>query len=102
MSRQTTLDPHRALLVAIQKAGGQAALARLCFKKQGHVSYWLSSGKGVPAEYCPLVEAGTGVPCEHLQPHVRWDVLLLRGARSSRQLLIPGVDGVAVPGGTHG
>ncbi|MBK0115410.1 MULTISPECIES: YdaS family helix-turn-helix protein [unclassified Delftia] len=80
MTRQTALNPHDALLAAIKKAGGQAALARLIGKKQGHVSYWLDSGNGVPAEYCPLIEEGTGVLCEQLRPRVRWDVLLRRGA----------------------
>ncbi|WP_418514783.1 YdaS family helix-turn-helix protein [Delftia sp. PS-11] len=80
MTQQTALTPHEALVSAIRKAGSQSALARLVGKKQAHVSFWLKSGKGAPAEYCPSIEAGTGVLCEHLRPHVRWEVLLHRGA----------------------
>lgn len=80
MSTNTQFTPHEALMAAISKAGSQSAFARLCGKQQGHVSHWLKSGRGLPAEYCPMVEEGTGVLCEALQPGVRWDVLIKRGA----------------------
>ena len=82
MNNQTHITPHEALMAAISKAGSQSAFARLCGKRQGHVSHWLKSGRGLPAEYCPMVEEGTGVLCEELQPGVRWDVLVKRGVLS--------------------
>lgn len=41
---------------AVELAGGQCALARLCGKRQGHVSFWLRSPK-VSAEVAVLIEA---------------------------------------------
>lgn len=67
--------PQLALREAIRMAGGQSALARVCGKDQGHVSHWLKSAKGVPAEHCPAIEDATGVRCEKLRPDVRWEVL---------------------------
>lgn len=80
MSTTAQITAHDALMTAIEKAGSQSAFARLCGKRQGHVSHWIKSGRGLPAEYCPMVEEGTGVLCEALQPGVRWDVLVKRGA----------------------
>ena len=31
--------------------------------------------RGIPAEYCPRIEALTGVRCEDLRPDVQWSVL---------------------------
>jgi DNA-binding transcriptional regulator YdaS (Cro superfamily) len=67
-----------ALQRAIDLAGGQNALARKInetglggdtFYRQGHVSYWLKSGKaGIPA--CRAIEKATGVTCNELRPDV--------------------------------
>lgn len=35
---------------------------------------WKREGR-VPAEYCPDIEATTGVRCEDLRPDVNWSVL---------------------------
>jgi len=75
MNNQSICSPEYALREAIRFVGGQSALARVCHKQQGHVSHWLKSEKGVPAEYCPLIEEATGVTCERLRPDVRWDVV---------------------------
>lgn len=50
----------RALKRAIDKAGGQSALARACGVKQGHVWHWLNKSRRVPAEQALAVEAATG------------------------------------------
>lgn len=83
MKNQSICSSEVALREAIKFAGGQSALARVCKKQQGHVSHWLKSGKGVPAEYCPLIEEATGVTCERLRPDVRWDVVRLSIASTS-------------------
>lgn len=62
-----------ALEKAVEKAGGQSALARLIGApvKQAHVWYWLKSANGtVPAEYCIAIENGTGVSRHDLRPDV--------------------------------
>ena len=50
----------QALKRAIEKAGGQSALARACGVKQGHVWHWLNKSLRVPAEHVLAVEAATG------------------------------------------
>lgn len=79
------------LQIAVEKAGGQTALASALSKrgraiKQAHVWKWLNSpspDKSPPAEYCPDIEAITGVRCEDLRPDVNWSVL--RGTRQQTQ-----------------
>lgn len=67
-----------ALLRAIEQAGGKASLARK-LNERGHsitgpaVYQW--ERNGVPAEYCPDIEALTGIACELLRPDVNWSVL---------------------------
>ena len=62
---------------AVNKYGGSpsklAAAVGGDVKRQ-HVEHWLKSGV-VSAPNCPLVELATGVPCERLNPDVRWDVV---------------------------
>ena len=54
---------------AIEVAGSQCALARLCGKRQGHVSFWLNSEK-VSAEVAVLIDNATNgqVAKEALRP----------------------------------
>jgi DNA-binding transcriptional regulator YdaS (Cro superfamily) len=60
-----------ALQRAIDVAGGQVPLAQGIETTQSQVSYWLlKSKKGVPAEFCPLIENMTGVPRHELRPDV--------------------------------
>jgi DNA-binding transcriptional regulator YdaS (Cro superfamily) len=48
-----------ALQVAIESAGGQAALAQLIGVKQQHVWNWLNRGNSVPPEHCAAIEQAT-------------------------------------------
>lgn len=69
-----------SLQKAVDKAGGQTALAALVGRgvKQSHVWAWLNSVNPdhmPPAEYCPAIEKATGVPCEELRPDIEWAVL---------------------------
>lgn len=73
-----------SLKAAVEKAGGQTALAQQIGRgiKQAHVWKWLNSknpDQMPPAEYCPAIEKATGVACEALRPDVEWSVL--RGSR---------------------
>lgn len=66
-----------ALKEASDRAGGQSALARLLSTpersvKQGHVWDWLNRDSGAPLEFCPAIEALTGVRCEQLRGDVTW------------------------------
>ena len=64
---------------AIALAGGMTALARK-LNERGHdikdhrTVYQWKLGR-VPADYCPDIEAITGVRCEDLRPDVHWGVL---------------------------
>lgn len=49
-----------ALSRAIEKLGGQSALARACGVKQGHVWHWLNKSRSVPGDYVLTIEAATG------------------------------------------
>jgi len=58
-----------ALKQAIEKAGGQTALASKVNKTQGHVSQWLRR-EYVPAEMVLPIEAATGVSRHELRPDI--------------------------------
>ncbi len=49
---------QKSLVKAVEIAGGQHGLARICGVKQPHVSWWLhrSADKVLPAEYVLRVE----------------------------------------------
>jgi len=49
-----------ALSRAIEKLGGQSALARACGVKQGHVWHWLNKSRRVPGDYVLTIEEATG------------------------------------------
>lgn len=57
-----------ALQEAIDRAGGQTALARLIGGKvrQGHVWYWLNVSQRLPPKHAPVVAEKTGVPIGRL------------------------------------
>lgn len=76
---------QKALQRAIERADGQTKLAIELTKRchsagllpksrkisQSHVHTWVTRNKkGLPAEYCPFVEAITGVPKEALRSDV--------------------------------
>lgn len=76
---QEPASPKDALQMAIGQAGGKTALMRQ-LNERGHdirshnvISQW--EDNGVPAKYCPDIEAVTGVRCEWLLPAVAWGVL---------------------------
>lgn len=57
----------QALKSAVEKAGGQTALASAIGKTQGHVSKWLERGH-IPAEVVLPIERVTGVSRHDLRP----------------------------------
>lgn len=80
--------PREALDAAIAKAGGtrsdlMRALNRRDWqiKSSSVILQWQLNG--VPAKYCPDIEALTGIPCEQLCPDVRWG--LVRDRRGNRR-----------------
>ena len=54
--------PLEALQLAIELAGGQSALARLCGGrvKQAHVWNWLNRNRALPSEHARTVEEALG------------------------------------------
>ena len=80
MSLYLVLMSIEALQIAVEKAGGQTALATKIGRgiRQAHVWGWLNSKNPEempPAEYCPAIEKATGVRCEDLRPDIEWSVL---------------------------
>lgn len=77
-------DPTAALRRAIDLMGGSTEAVRK-LNARGHeitgpatLYQWKKSR--VPADYCPDIEALTGVRCEALRPDVAWVVLRRRSA----------------------
>lgn len=62
--------PFQALLSAIQKAGSQAKLAKICDVSSTAVWKWTQSSKRLPAEHVLTVETATGVPRNWLRPDI--------------------------------
>lgn len=62
--------PFEALEQALQIAGSQSELARICGVQQPTVWKWLQSSKRIPAEHVLRVEAATRVPRHHLRPDI--------------------------------
>ena len=58
-----------ALTTAVDAAGSQSELARICGVSQPAVWKWLQV-KRVPAEYVLRIEATTGVSRHHLRPDI--------------------------------
>jgi DNA-binding transcriptional regulator YdaS (Cro superfamily) len=59
-----------ALKRAVEKAGGQTALGRLCGESQARVWYWLNRSGELPAEHVVTVSEATGIPEHELRPDV--------------------------------
>lgn len=59
---------------AIELAGGTTKLAR-DLGLTGHATVYQWTKTRIPAEWCPRIEALTGVRCEELRPDVAWGVL---------------------------
>jgi DNA-binding transcriptional regulator YdaS (Cro superfamily) len=65
---ENTPTPYEALISAVDHAGGQSALGRICGVGQPAVWKWLQSSKRLPGEHVLAVEAATGVSRHHLRP----------------------------------
>lgn len=59
----------KAIERAVEKAGGQQALADMCGVKYQAVQKWLR-GKRVPAERVLTIESATGVSRHELRPDI--------------------------------
>lgn len=87
----TTAPPdwRSAVASAITQAGGKTALMRRLngrgheIKSHSVIAQWVANG--VPAKYCPDIEAITGVSCEQLCPDVRWGLVRNRRANRTRK-----------------
>lgn len=85
-----TTDPNEALERAILVLGGPVKLLAVLKRKPGrdnikggHLYHWRKKS-GLPAEYCPDVEAATlalgqAVTCEELNPRVDWGFIRASG-----------------------
>lgn len=62
--------PFEALEQALQIAGSQSELARICGVQQPTVWKWLQSSKRIPAEHVLRVEAATRIPRHYLRPDI--------------------------------
>lgn len=85
MTNETTVaalsTPSAAIKAAIDQFPSQAAFQRalIAYSKQtltkAAISQWIRRDNGAPSDFCPDIEAISGVPCESLRPEVSWDVL---------------------------
>lgn len=80
-------NPYRPALEEAIKAAGSAPILRQKLNERGWaikshnvINQWLRNG--VPAKYCPDIEAATQVECERLCPDVNWG--LVRNRRKGR------------------
>jgi DNA-binding transcriptional regulator YdaS (Cro superfamily) len=62
--------PYEALMLAVEMAGSQSELARICDVGQPTVWKWLQSSKRLPAEHVLAVEAATGISRHLLRPDI--------------------------------
>ena len=67
---EAVATPFAALQDAVDQAGSQSALARVCGVSQTAVWKWLQSSKRLPAEHCIAVERETGVSKHLLRPDI--------------------------------
>jgi DNA-binding transcriptional regulator YdaS (Cro superfamily) len=62
------LTPFEAFDLAVTRAGGQSALARICGCTPGNINQLLQAKRDLPAEYVLAVEAATDVSRHDLRP----------------------------------
>ena len=68
---QRKLTPIDAFHNAIDRAGGQAALAKICGCTQGNISQLKLKGSSLPPQYVLAVEAaGLGITRHDLRPDI--------------------------------
>lgn len=65
-----SLSPFQALQLAVDIAGGQSAMGRICNKAQPTVWKWLQTSKRLPPEHVLAAEAKTGVSRHLLRPDI--------------------------------
>ncbi len=76
-----------AVVDLLAKAGSMASLMERLnargweIKSTKVIGQWLING--VPAHYCPDIEAEYGIPCERLCPKVKWG--LVRDRRAGKR-----------------
>jgi DNA-binding transcriptional regulator YdaS (Cro superfamily) len=87
-----SLTPEQALVQAVNRIGGQSAMARLLDVRQSTVWEWLNGPKQLPAEHVLRVEATTRVSRHDLRPD-----LYPRGLQDDVPFC-PDSDGVAALG----
>jgi DNA-binding transcriptional regulator YdaS (Cro superfamily) len=76
-----TIPPERRAPIeaAINEVGGKQEMVRQLNARGWEIAsdkvvhQWLLNG--VPARYCPDIEALTGIPCESLCPDVKWGLV---------------------------
>ena len=87
-----------ALGRAIEKLGGQSALARACGVKQGHVRHWLNKSRKAPADYVLAIEAATsGAVTRHeLRPDIFGPAPVARPVQNQSKRTRPSPDLQAV------
>lgn len=66
------LTPVTALKQAAEIAGGQSALAKKIGVSAVRMWNWINRDGGAVAEFCPDIEAATGITCDQLCPTVNW------------------------------
>ena len=64
------MTEQEALAEAIESAGSQKALGRICGRSQPNVWFWLHRARRIPAEHVLTVEAATGVSRHLLRPDI--------------------------------
>lgn len=64
------LTPYQALLLCIERAGSQAALARIAGVSSTAVWKWVQIAARVPAEFVLRIEAATGVSRHVIRPDI--------------------------------
>jgi DNA-binding transcriptional regulator YdaS (Cro superfamily) len=75
------ITPVSVIDSVLERANGCAALASDLTKRleqdisRTRVWNWINRDKRFPAEFCPSIEAITGITCEQLRPDVEWSVL---------------------------
>lgn len=66
----STSPSNQALQDAIDKVGGQSAMARILSVSQAAVWKWVAKGKLLPAEHVLVIERETGIAKEILRPDI--------------------------------
>lgn len=64
------MTPYEALEAAVEKAGSQSELARICDVSQPAVWKWLKQSKRAPAEAVLPIERATGISRHELRPDI--------------------------------